>query len=279
MEPPEEFAVSHALLVDSFNRMAEAVRKVRVAGPNQDLEGLQEAMADIEIANQLLEEGFKEFETASPTPTRTAQGTVVPPPEESAALETLLRSAVPGLGQLASGFVLEREAFETNEEKVADATELDPSLEDLEAWGRLLGFVTEYDRPDYGQKLRLEVEVFKTAGGAAEAFAAATAIVETEEFAAEAREALGASTAEFDRISFVSLGEESNAFRGVMTVPRPGSGEIQLIAHSIGARREYLVGYIQVWSASGSTPSMEELETLSRALDERMKEARDQLTG
>lgn len=273
MEPPEDFAVSHALYVDSINGMAEAVRKVLVAGPRQDLEGLQEALADTQIADQLMAEAFKVFATPSPTATRTAYPTVVPPREDRASLEAVLRLAIPGLEQLPSGFVLEREVFETNEEEVADATQLDPSLDELEAWGRLLGFATEYDRSGFDQRLRLEVEIFKTVGGATDAFRSETARVDTEESEAEAREALGASTAEFDRMSFVNLGDESNAFRGVMTIPRSGSGEIQLILHSIGLRREYLVGYIQVWSIASSTPSIEELETIGRALDDGMKVA------
>jgi uncharacterized protein with PIN domain len=206
----------------------------------------------------------------------TGQSAQSAPPGDRAGLESLLRSATPGLEQLPSGFALESQKFETNEEDAADRTELDPSLEDLEAWGRLLGYTVNYRR-DYGDGryvlLRLAVDVYKTAEGAARDFHAESAVPEREEFKVDLQQSFGASSLEIERISFPSLGEESNAFRLELAIPQ--MGQIRLVAHAIGVLRGYLTANIEVWGTADSTLSMNELETIARVLDERMTDAAD----
>lgn len=61
MEPPDRFARSHALLDAATSKMADAVRKTRVAGATQDEAGLQEALADSQIGNALMDEALTQW--------------------------------------------------------------------------------------------------------------------------------------------------------------------------------------------------------------------------
>lgn len=78
VEAPEDWAVSHALLINSLSKMAEAVREVRIAGATRDADLMKEAMADTEIAFALLAEATG--------PTVTEEGGYF---EEHAAFETM----------------------------------------------------------------------------------------------------------------------------------------------------------------------------------------------
>jgi len=64
MEAPEDFAVSHALMVDSLSKTAEAVREVRIAVTNGDTQGLKDALADVQNAMAIWHEAMEQVPAA-----------------------------------------------------------------------------------------------------------------------------------------------------------------------------------------------------------------------
>jgi len=58
MEAPGDFAVSHALMIDSLSKTSEAVREVRIAITNGDAQGLKDALADVQNAMAIWHEAM-----------------------------------------------------------------------------------------------------------------------------------------------------------------------------------------------------------------------------
>ena len=61
LEVPDDWAVSHALMVDSLSKTAEAVREARIAFTSRDAQGIRDAVADVQNAFAVLDEATKQM--------------------------------------------------------------------------------------------------------------------------------------------------------------------------------------------------------------------------
>jgi hypothetical protein len=61
LEAPDDWAVSHALMVDSLSKTAEAVREVRIAVTNGDTQGVKDALADVQNATAIWHEAMEQM--------------------------------------------------------------------------------------------------------------------------------------------------------------------------------------------------------------------------
>lgn len=64
LEAPDDWAVSRAKVVKSLSKAAEAVREIRIALPKGDAQGAEDALADMQSAQAMLDEAMAQVPPA-----------------------------------------------------------------------------------------------------------------------------------------------------------------------------------------------------------------------
>ena len=227
--------------------------------------------------------------TAAPAsataPAPTAAATV----EDRAEVEALLKASALRLEDLPEGYTLDEETFTTNEESAGDESELlgAPTLEDLNGFGRILGYEASYSQDASlsalleGGALSLQVTttLYEDSDGADEAFEFVREQASDPEFVESFEESFTNSPgvevrdASLTPISFAELGEERLAFEFKVSAHSTElDQDFDFIARVVGVRRDRAIGSVTVL-AINAPPAEDELEDLARTLDERMKDA------
>jgi hypothetical protein len=218
---------------------------------------------------------------ASPAPSPT------PSVETRAELEALLKSMALTLEDLPSGFTLDEEKFETNEEAAKDYPDgEEQGLADYARWRRLLGYEASYST---------EVSLATLMTGGTIAIQISTVLHEDSEGASEAiarveerlsdpeqrarlveefeKENPNFEDVELDLMSFAQVGDDTAAYQVAGNLRDVGSGtEVAAVYQLVAMRRGRGLGAVMVAAAQGPSP-IEELEAMARKLDQRMKEA------
>jgi hypothetical protein len=209
--------------------------------------------------------------------------------ENRAEMETLLKAAALRLEDLPSGYTLDEEKFTTNEESAADESELlgGPTLEELNGFGRILGYEASYSQDTSlsalleGGTLSLQVgtTVYQDSDGADDAFEFVREQASDPEFVDAFEESFASSPgvevqdASLTPMSFAELGDERLAFEFKVSARSADlDRDFDFIARLVGVRRDRLIGSVTVL-AINAAPPVEELEDLTRTLDERMQDA------
>jgi len=222
---------------------------------------------------------------ASPTAaTPTAEATVEDRPE----VEALLKAAALRLEDLPSGYTLDDETFSTNEESAEDESELlgGPTLEDLNRFGRILGYEASYSQEASpstlleGGTLFLQVTttVYRDSAGARDAFEFTRQRTSDPEFAKAFEASVAGSAGEvrdasISPMSLAEVGDDRIAFEMKFTMHNPDlNTDFHYVVQLVGIRRGRGVGAISVFAVTSPSP-VGELEDLARTLDKRLKDA------
>jgi len=209
--------------------------------------------------------------------------------EDRAEVEALLKAAALRLEDLPSGYTLDNEAFTTNEESADNESDLlgGPTLEDLNRFGRILGYEASYSQESSlgslleGGTLSLQVTttIYQKSDGADESFewvrdqASDPAFVDAFEQSFANSPGVEVKDASLTPMSFADLGDERLAYEFKVSAHSTDlNQDIDFIARLVGVRRNRVVGSITVLAVN-SAPPVEELERLARILDERVKDA------
>ena len=208
--------------------------------------------------------------------------------EERAATEALLKAAALRLEDLPSGFTLDEEGFTTNEETAEEQIDnpYAPTLEDLNRFGRILAYEASYSQEVpagsllEGGTLSLQVTttVYQDSDGADEAFEFVREQASDPEFLEAFEESFSSPgvdvrDASISPMSFAELGDERLAFEiKVSTHSTDLDQDLDFIAQLVGVRRDRGIGSVTVLAVNSPSP-VEELEDLTRTLDERLKDA------
>jgi hypothetical protein len=225
--------------------------------------------------------GGEEGGQAGPTPAAT------PALADRAELEALLKSMVLGSEDLPSGFTLQEEKFETNEEAAVDYPDgVEQGLADYARWGRLLGYQASYSTGVSLATLMTGGTIYIMVGttlyekpeGASEAMAdAKDRVLDTEERAKLLEEFKKENPdwkdAQLAPMSFADVGDDTFAYQLTGTVSGGESGvEVTVVGQFVVVRRERAIGTVAASAVQGPS-SIQELEDMARKLDQRMKEA------
>ena len=207
--------------------------------------------------------------------------------EDGAEVEALLMAASLRAEDLPEGFTLDDETFTTNEEAVEENTGPgEPTLEDFNSWGRILGYDATYSDPealsslDEGGTLSLTVTttLYEDSDGAGDAFefvrdqASDPEFIESfeETFASPGLEVLDAG---ISPLSLADLGDDRQAYEIKVTMHSSDlDQDFDFIAQLFGIRRDRLIGAVTVVTVNDSPPEGQ-LEELASKLDERMNDA------
>jgi len=226
----------------------------------------------------------------SPTAAATAAApTAAPTVEDRAEVEALLMAATLRLEDLPTGYTLDDEAFTTNEESAEDESDIlaGPTLEDLNRFGRILGYEASYSQESSlgslleGGTLSLQVTttLYQESDGADDAFefvrdqASDPELVEAFEESFASSPGVEVQDASLTAMSFAELGDERLAYEFKVSAHSTDlDQDIEFIAHLVGVRRDRLIGSVTVLAVNEASP-VEELEDVARTLDERMKDA------
>jgi len=226
----------------------------------------------------------------SPTAAATATApTAAPTVEDRAEVEALLMAATLRLEDLPAGYTLDDEVFTTNEESARDQTDLlgGPTLEDLNRFGRILGYEASYSQESSlgslleGGTLSLQVTttLYEESDGADDAFEFVRDQASDPEFVEAFEESFASSPgievqdASLTAMSFAELGDERLAYEFKVSAHSTDlDQDVEFIAHLVGVRRDRLIGSVTVLAVNEASP-VEELEDVARTLDERMKDA------
>lgn len=223
---------------------------------------------------------------ASPT---IAAATTAAAAEDRPDVEALLRAAALRLEDLPSGFTLDEEKFTTNEQQAEEGSAHPggPTLEDLNRFGRILGYEASYSREVSlgsllaGGTLLLQVTtaVYRDSKGADEAFEFARRQASDPEFLEGFQESLTSSSgvdvrnASVSPMSFAKVGDDRLAFEIKMTAHSPDlDRDLDFVAQLVGLRADRGIGSVTVLAIT-SPPPVPELENLARTLDERLRDA------
>lgn len=221
----------------------------------------------------------------SPTPTAAAPSPTATPVVDRAQVEAQLKAAALKLEDLPKGFTLDEEKFTSNEDEAQDESYLPnaPTLDDLNRFGRILGYQAYYTRPAPATltgatvAFRIETDVYQDSKGAAEHFEAirqqasepgfADALVkQSDDEESQAHDAI------ITPMSFAKVGDDRMAFEIKFKVHYTKSDrDLDFYAQAIGVRRGRAVGYIST-IAIGSPHPRSELEDMARTLDKRLKD-------
>jgi hypothetical protein len=225
--------------------------------------------------------GGEEGGQAGPTPAATLALA------DRAELEALLKSMVLGSEDLPSGFTLQGEKFETNEEAAVDYPDgMEQGLADYARWGRLLGYQATYARGASLATVVAEETMYIVLGatlcekpkGASEAMAESKDRVLDPEEQAKFLEAFknenpGWRDPQLEPMSFADVGDDTFAYQLTGKVGSVESGlEVTAIVQFVVVRRGRAIGTVAASAVQGPS-SIQELEDMARKLDQRMKEA------
>ena len=226
----------------------------------------------------------------SPTAAATASApTAAATVENRTEVEALLMAATLRLEDLPSGYTLDEEAFTTNEESAEDEGDLlgGPTLEDLDRFGRILGYEASYSQESSlgslleGGTLSLQVTttIYQESDGADESFEWVREQASDPEFVEAFEESFASSPgievqdASLTAMSFADVGNDRLAYEFKVSAHSTDlDQDIEFIAHLVGVRRDRLIGSVTVLAVNEASP-VEELEDVARTLDERMKDA------
>jgi len=213
----------------------------------------------------------------------TAEATVENRPE----VEALLKAASLRQEDLPEGYTLDEEGFTTNEEAVGETSGPgEPTLEDLNGFGRILGYDASYSdlasltALTEGGTVSIQVTttLYQDSDGADDAFEFVRDQATDPEFV----DAFRASTegpgmeirdATISEMSVAKLGDKRLALEIKVSAHSTDlDQDFDFIAQVVGIRRDRVVGAVTVL-AIDKTSSDVALEDLARTLDERMKDA------
>jgi len=207
--------------------------------------------------------------------------------EDGAEVEALLKAAALWLEDLPQGFILDEDTFTTNEEASQEAGGTgQPTLEDFNSWGRILGYDATYSDPealsslDEGGTLSLTATttLYEDSDGAGDALefvrdqASDPEFIESfeETFASPGLEVLDAG---ISPLSLDELGDDRQAYEIKITTHSTDLDEdFDFIAQLVGIRKDRLIGAVTVITVNAAPPE-DQLEDLASKLDERMKDA------
>ena len=206
--------------------------------------------------------------------------------EDRAEVEALLKATALRLEDLPEGFSLDEESFTTNEESAGDAGAIgEPTLEDLNRFGRILGYDASYSQGGPSSLLdRGTLSLFATAtlygdsDGADQAFEFVRDQASDPDFVDAFEESLTSpgveiQDASISPMSFAELGDERQAYEVKVSAHSTDlDQDFDFIAQLVGIRRDRLVGAVTVLAINSLSPEPG-LEDLARTLDERMKDA------
>ena len=227
---------------------------------------------------------------ASPEPEETgaaptAEGTV----ENRDEVEELLNAAALQPEDLPEGFVLDEDMFTTNDDASLEAGGVNqPTLEDFNNWGRVLGYDATYSDPDAltslleGGTLSLTVTttLYEDSDGAGEALDYVRDQAEDPQFLQDFEDTIASSTmevteADISPISLAELGDDRQAYEMSIKAHSTDLDEdFEFIAQLMGIRRDRLIGAVTLITINTSPPEGQ-LEDLARTLDGRMDDALD----
>ena len=223
-------------------------------------------------------------QTGTPASSAIASPTAAATAEDLSQAEALLKAAALQLEDLPSGFTLDvdEEKFTTNEEAAEEGAPDDPTLEDLNRWGRILGYEVRYSREvSLGTLLGgtaflgVSTAVYRDSAGARDAFEFTRQRTSDPEFAKtfEASAAGEVRDASISPMSFAEVGEDRIAFEMKFTMHNPDlNTDFDYVTQMVAVRRDRGIGSITVLAVTSPSP-VDELEELARKLDERMKDA------
>lgn len=228
-----------------------------------------------------------------PSPAETAEAPASGSPaaaatiENRAEVEALLKAAALRLEDLPAGFTLDEEDFTTNEESAAEATGPGPTLEDLNRFGRILGYEASYSQEASlsalleGETLSLQVTttVYQDSDGADEAFQFVRNQASKPEFVQAFKEGFANDSgvevrdASISPLSLAELGDDRQGYEMKIAAHSTElDQDFEFISHLVGIRKDRLIGSI-IMLTINQPPSEDELKDLARTLDERLKDA------
>jgi hypothetical protein len=217
-------------------------------------------------------------------PAATAAATV----ENQAEVEALLKAAALRPEDLPEGYTLDEEKFTTNEESVAEtAGPGEATLEDLNGFGRILGYEASYSQ-EAGLSTLLEggtlflqttTTVYQDSDGAKEHFGFVRDQASDPEFVDNFEKSFAdspgveVSNASISEISVADVGDERLGYEVKVSAHSTDlDQDFDFVGQIIGVRRDRMIGAITVVSINSSTPTGQ-LEDLARTMDQRMKDA------
>ena len=207
--------------------------------------------------------------------------------EDGADVEELLKAASLQLEDLPEGYVLDEDTFTTNEEAAQeDGGPAQPTLEDFNSWGRVLGYDATYSDPEAlsslleGGTLSLTVTttLYEDSDGAGDALDYVRDQAEDPEFVESFEETVASPGVEvqdagISPLSLADLGDDRQAYEMKITAHSTDlDQDFEFIAQLFGIRRDRLIGAVTVITINASPPE-DQLEDLAGKLDERMKDA------
>jgi hypothetical protein len=228
-------------------------------------------------------------ETAAPAATETgAPPTAAATVEDRTEVEALLTAAALRAEDLPEGFTLDDDHFTTNEESAEEnAGPGNPTLEQLNQFGRILGYEASYSQEvglstllDEGTLfLQTTTIIYQDSDGAKEHFKFVRDQASDPEFTDTFEENFGntsgveVSDASISEIPFADVGDERLALEVKVSAHSTDlDQDFDFVGQIVGVRTDRMIGSITVVGINTSTPT-EELEDLARTMDERMKDA------
>jgi hypothetical protein len=204
-------------------------------------------------------------------------------------VEALLKAASLQQEDLPSGYTLDEEGFTTNEEAVGETSDPgEPTLEDLNEFGRILGYNTSYSDLEKslnalgedGGTLSIDATttLYDDSDGADDAFEFVRDQVNDQEFLETYKESteipgVEITDATISQMSIAELGDKRLAIEVKVSAHSTDlDQDFDFIAQVVGIRRDRIIGSITVLAITAPSPG-DELEDLARTLDGRMKDA------
>ena len=225
---------------------------------------------------------------APPSPTATAAApspTATAPVVDLDQVEVQLKAAALKLEDLPKGFTLQEEKFTSNEDEAQKGSDTPnaPTLDDLNRFGRILGYQADYTRPAPATLtgatvvFGIETDAYQDSKGAAEDFEATRREVSDPAFAEGLARQEGGSDFYFSDVtispmSFAKVGDDRMAFEIKCRIHYTDPDRVlDFYVQGVGVRRGRAAGFITA-AAIGSPHPRSELEDLARTLDKRLKD-------
>jgi len=208
--------------------------------------------------------------------------------EDQAEVEALLKAAALRPEDLPEGYTLDEEKFTTNEESVAEtAGPGEATLEDLNGFGRILGYEASYSQ-EAGLSTLLEggtlflqttTTVYQDSDGAKEHFGFVRDQASDPEFVDNFEKSFAdspgveVSNATISEISVADVGDERLGYEVKVSAHSTDlDQDFDFVGQIIGVRRDRMISSITVVGINSSTPT-DQLDDLARTMDQHMKDA------